>query len=91
MRRILGVDVISSMGTPAGFEKQTSAVPETLSDSWFAFDAKAPSNAARSGATPKSFVCRSADRTVSVESAGLPFSMTRSSTSPLRPVEIATL
>ena len=52
MRRTRGVDVISSIGTPAGFEKQTSRVPEDFSVSKFAFDAKPPSNAALSGGAP---------------------------------------
>jgi hypothetical protein len=49
------VDVISSTGTPAGFEKQTSRVPEDFSVSKFALDAKPPSNAALTGGAPNSF------------------------------------
>src|SRR5262249_41532405 len=85
IRRSRGVEVISSIGKPTGFEKHTSEVPEAFRPSRFALDANPPSNATRSGATPKSFLCLFADRSVSVESAGLPVSMTRSSTSPLRP------
>ena len=61
-----GVVVISSTGTPAGFEKHTSAVPAFLMLMRFCLDAKPPSNAARSGASPKRVMCRCAERTARV-------------------------
>jgi len=91
MRRTRGVEVIFSTETPAGFEKQASRVPADWSASRFAFDANPPSKAARWGRSPKSAAWRSADRTAKVESAGFPFSTTRSRTIPLRPVEIVIL
>ena len=91
VRRMREVVVISSMGTPAGLEKQTSAVPAFLISWRLFFEAKPPSNAARSGGFPKRAVCRAAERIAKVESAGLPSSTTTSSTSPLRPVDSVTL
>ena len=49
IRRTRGVEVCSSIGTPAGFEKQTSRVPDPWSTWRFFLAAKPPSKAARSG------------------------------------------